>query len=94
MIVNRSIYIDRLLRSKENGLIKIVIGLRRVGKSFLLKTLFRQKLLEDGVEEDHILIIDFESRKFKAFKDPDYLLDWVDAQKKDDKIYYLIIDEV
>lgn len=94
MIVDRSIYIDKLLRSRENGLIKIITGLRRSGKSFLLKTLFRQKLLDDGVETDHILIIDLESRKFKAFKDPDYLLAWVDAQKKDDKMYYVIIDEV
>ena len=75
-------------------MIKIVTGLRRSGKSFLLKTLFRQKLIDEGVEENHILIIDLESRKFKAFKDPDYLLDWVDAQRKDNKMYYLIIDEV
>lgn len=94
MIVDRVTYIDRLLRSKENGMIKIVTGLRRSGKSFLLKTLFRQKLIDEGVEENHILIIDLESRKFKAFKDPDYLLDWVDAQRKDNKMYYLIIDEV
>lgn len=94
MIVNRVTYIERLLRSKENGMIKIVTGLRRSGKSFLLKTLFRQKLIDEGVEENHILIIDLESRKFKAFKDPDYLLDWVDAQRKDNEMYYLIIDEV
>lgn len=94
MIVDRVTYIDRLLRSKENGMIKIVTGLRRSGKSFLLKTLFRQKLIDEGVEENHILIIDLESRKFKAFKDPDYLLDWVDAQRKDNEMYYLIIDEV
>lgn len=94
MIVNRVTYIDRLLRSKENGMIKIVTGLRRSGKSFLLKTLFQQKLIDEGVEENHILIIDLESRKFKAFKDPDYLLDWVDEQRKDNEMYYLIIDEV
>lgn len=94
MIVDRVTYIDRLLRSKENGMIKIVTGLRRSGKSFLLKTLFRQKLIDEGVKENHILIIDLESRKFKAFKDPDYLLDWVDAQRKDNEMYYLIIDEV
>ena len=94
MIVERTAYIDQLLRSKGNGLIKIVTGIRRSGKSFLLKTLFRQKLIEEGVKENHILIIDLESRKFKAFKDPDYLLDWVDAQRKDNEMYYLIIDEV
>lgn len=94
MIVNRTTYINQLLRSKGNGLIKIVTGIRRAGKSFLLKKLFCQKLIEEGVQEDHILIIDLESRKFKAFKDPDYLLNWVDEQKKDDSTYSVIIDEV
>ena len=94
MIVNRSTYIDQLIRSKGNGLIKIITGLRRSGKSFLLKKLFRQHLLDDGVKEDHIIIIDMESRKSKPFKDPDYLLDWVEKEMKDDETYYIIIDEV
>ena len=94
MIINRSTYIDQFVRSKGNGLIKIVTGIRRSGKSFLLKKLFRQCLIDDGVKEDHILIIDMESRKNRAFKDPDYLLDWVDETMKDDSTYYVIIDEV
>ena len=94
MIVNRSTYIDQLIRSKGNGLIKIITGLRRSGKSFLLKKLFRQHLLDDGIKEDHIIIIDMESRKNKPFKDPDYLLDWIEKEMKDDETYYIIIDEV
>ena len=94
MIVNRSTYIYQLIRSKGNGLIKIITGLRRSGKSFLLKKLFRQHLLDDGIKEDHIIIIDMESRKNKPFKDPDYLLDWVEKEMKDDDTYYIIIDEV
>lgn len=94
MIVNRTTYIEQLLRSEGNGLIKIVTGIRRSGKSFLLKKLFRQHLLDDGVNEDHIIIIDMESRKNKDFKDPDYLLDWIEKVMKDDKTYYIIIDEV
>ena len=94
MIVNRSKYIDQLVRSKGNGLIKIVTGLRRSGKSFLLKKLFRQHLLDEGVAEDHIIIIDMESRKNKNLKDPDFLLDWVEKEMKDDSTYYIIIDEV
>lgn len=94
MIVNRSTYIDQLIRSKGNGLIKIITGLRRSGKSFLLKKLFRQHLLDDGIKEDHIIIIDMESRKNKPFKDPDYLLDWVEKEMKDDDTYHIIIDEV
>ena len=85
---------QQLVDSKDNGLIKIVTGLRRVGKSYLLKTLFKEYLLGEGVKNDHILIIDLEDRRKKAFCNPDYLLDWVDAQMKDSDQYYIIIDEV
>ena len=94
MIVNRYRYIEQLSRSKNNGLIKIITGLRRSGKSFLLKELFHQHLLDEGVREDHILVIDMESRKNREFKNPDYLLDWVEKMMIDDENYYIIIDEV
>ena len=94
MIVNRYRYIEQLSRSKNNGLIKIITGLRRSGKSFLLKELFHQHLLDEGVREDHILVIDMESRKNREFKNPDYLLDWVEKMMTDDETYYIIIDEV
>lgn len=94
MIVNRYRYIEQLSRSKNNGLIKIITGLRRSGKSFLLKKLFHQHLLDEGVREDHILVIDMESRKNREFKNPDYLLDWVEKMMIDYESYYIIIDEV
>lgn len=94
MIVNRYRYIEQLSRSKNNGLIKIITGLRRSGKSFLLKKLFHQHLLDEGVREDHILVIDIESRKNREFKNPDYLLDWVEKMMIDYETYYIIIDEV
>lgn len=94
MIINRYRYIEQLSRSKNNGLIKIITGLRRSGKSFLLKKLFRQHLLDKGVKEDHILVIDMENRKNREFRDPDYLLDWVEKMMVDDGTYYIIIDEV
>ena len=94
MIVNRYRYIEQLSRSKNNGLIKIITGLRRSGKAFLLKKLFRQHLLDEGVREDHILVIDMESRKNREFKNPDYLLDWVEKMMIDYETYYIIIDEV
>lgn len=94
MIVNRYRYIKQLSRSKNNGLIKIITGLRRSGKSFLLKKLFHQHLLDEGVREDHILVIDMESRKNREFKNPDYLLDWVEKMMIDYETYYIIIDEV
>lgn len=94
MIVNRYRYIEQLSRSKNNGLIKIITGLRRSGKSFLLKKLFHQHLWDEGVREDHILVIDMESRKNREFKNPDYLLDWVEKMMIDYETYYIIIDEV
>ena len=94
MKIERPVYMQQLIDSKDNGLIKIVTGLRRVGKSYLLKTLFKEYLLNEGVPKDHILIIDLEGRKQKDFRNPDYLLEWVDGQIKDDKQYYIIIDEV
>lgn len=94
MIVNRYRYIEQLSRSKNNGLIKIITGLRRSGKSFLLKKLFHQHLLDEGVREGHILVIDMESRKNREFKNPDYLLDWVEKMMIDYETYYIIIDEV
>lgn len=94
MIVNRYRYIEQLSRSKNNGLIKIITGLRRSGKSFLLKKLFHQHLLDEGLREDHILVIDMESRKNREFKNPDYLLDWVEKMMIDYETYYIIIDEV
>lgn len=94
MKIERPVYMQQLIDSKDNGLIKIVTGLRRVGKSYLLKTLFKEYLLNEGVQKDHILIIDLEGRKQKDFRNPDYLLEWIDGQIKDDKQYYIIIDEV
>ena len=85
MQIERPIYLQQLIDSKDNGLIKIVTGLRRVGKSYLLKTLFKKHLLSEGINKDHILIIDLEDRKYKDFRNPDYLLDWVDKQMIDDE---------
>ncbi len=94
MIVKRKAYIEKLIRSKGNGLIKIITGLRRSGKSFLLKKLFYQHLIEEGVSEDHIIVIDMENRKNKSFKNPDYMLDWIEGKIQDKLTYYIIIDEV
>ena len=94
MKIERPAYIQQLINSKDNGLIKIVTGLRRAGKSYLLKTLFKEYLLSEGVKKSHILIIDLEDRRNKDFRDPDYLLDWVDDRMNEEGQYYIIIDEV
>ena len=94
MNILRPTYMRQLIDAQNNGLIKIVSGIRRAGKSYLLKTLFRAHLLEQGVPADHILVIDLEGRQNKPFRNPDYLLDWVDKKMQDSDQYYVIIDEV
>lgn len=94
MNILRPTYMRQLIDAQDNGLIKIVSGIRRAGKSYLLKTLFRAHLLEQGVPADHILVIDLEGRQNKPFRNPDYLLDWVDQKMQDSNQYYIIIDEV
>ena len=85
---------NELIRSKGNGAIKIITGIRRCGKSYLLKILFRDHLLKDGIPADHIIVIDLEDRKQAAFKDPDYLMDYIDKAMMDSETYYILIDEV
>ncbi len=94
MNILRPTYMRQLIDAQNNGLIKIVSGIRRAGKSYLLKTLFRAHLLEQGVPADHILVIDLEGRQNKPFRNPDYLLDWVEQKMQDSAPYYIIIDEV
>ncbi|MBR5238603.1 MAG: ATP-binding protein [Paludibacteraceae bacterium] len=94
MEIKRDLYLTKLIQSKENGLIKVVTGLRRSGKSYLLKTLFKTHLLETGVEADHILIIDLENIRNKAFLDINYFIKWLDEHIQDNKTHYLIIDEI
>ncbi len=75
-------------------MIKVVTGIRRCGKSYLLMTLFRNFLLEDGVREDHIIMVDLENRRNKKLRDPDNLLEYIDLQMVDDGMYYILLDEI
>ncbi len=79
MNVARPIYLDKLIRLKHNGMIKIITGVRRCGKSYLLFELFLNHLLEQGVQEDYIVEVDLESRRDEALRDPDALLQYVDS---------------
>ena len=94
MRIERPVYLNELIRSRGNGSIKIITGIRRCGKSYLLKTLFKDHLLKEGVPADHIIVIDLEDRKQKAFKDPDCLMDYVEKTMADNQTYYILIDEV
>lgn len=94
MIIQRPAYLKKLIASRFNGLIKIVTGIRRCGKSFLLSTLYADWLKEQGVNDDHIININLEDRRNKVLRDPDALLGYIDARLKDDQDYYVMIDEI
>lgn len=95
MIFSRSKYLKQLIAAKGNGMIKIVTGIRRSGKSFLLMNIFHQHLVGEGVAEDHIIEISLDNRKNKRLRNPDMLLDYIDSKIiNDGLIHYIILDEV
>lgn len=94
MIIKRYHYLNQLIEGRHNGLIKIITGLRRSGKSFLLFNLFDAYLKESGVPEDHIIKIDLEDRRNVSLRDPDALLAHIDSLMVDDEMYYILLDEV
>jgi len=94
MLFERRYYIEQLIRHKHNHQVKVVTGIRRSGKSFLLFELFVKHLLDEGVNEEHIIKIDLENRRNIALRNPDTLLNYIDSQMKDEKMYYILLDEV
>ena len=94
MEIKRDVYLDKLIRKKKNGLIKVVTGVRRCGKSYLLFHLFHDYLLDSGVAEDHIIEIALDDRSNKSYRDPDVILKFIKESIKDKDDYYIILDEV
>ncbi len=94
MIIERPIYLERLIASRHNGMIKIITGVRRCGKSFLLSNLYADWLRKQGVDEAHIITVNLEDRRNKALRDPDALLAHIDSQLNDRKVHYIMIDEI
>ena len=94
MEIKRDRYLQQLIESRQNGFIKVVTGIRRCGKSYLLNVLFYRYLLENGVSEDHIIRIDLEDRMNKDLRNPNTMLHYVHDRIKDKELYYIIIDEV
>lgn len=94
MVIRRDIHLKRLISSKHNGMIKIITGVRRCGKSFLLFNLFAEHLKASGVDDSHIVAIDLESRRNKALRDPDMLLAYIDSKILDGQMYYVLLDEI
>lgn len=94
MEIKRDFHLNRLIERKHNGMIKIVTGIRRCGKSYLLFKLFYDHLKASGVPDDHIVRVDLENRRNQKLRDPDVLLDYIDGQMKDSDMYYILLDEI
>lgn len=94
MEIKRNIHLNRIIARKGNGMIKVITGMRRCGKSYLLFTLFHNYLLEQGVDELHIIKVDMEDRRNAALRNPDALLNYIDSRMTDSQQYYILLDEV
>ena len=94
MEIKRDRYLNTLISKEHNGLIKVITGMRRCGKSYLLFTLFKEHLLSEGVDEGHIIEIAFDAFENKKYRDPDVLYPYLKEQIKDDAMYYVLLDEV
>ena len=95
MKFNRDLYLQKLISASKNDMIKIVTGIRRCGKSYLLFEIFRNYLLSQGVAEDHIIGLALDDNRNKDFRNPDKLLEYIDSQLiQDGQTSYVILDEV
>ncbi|MBO7726315.1 MAG: ATP-binding protein [Thermoguttaceae bacterium] len=94
MEIKRDIYLNRLIRWKKNGLIKVITGIRRCGKSYLLLKLFHRYLVESGVREDHIIEVELDDLRNEKLRDPYRMLEYVEGRIIDGETYYIVLDEV
>ena len=94
MIFNRNLYLEQLISAEGNGMIKIITGIRRCGKSFLLFNIYKQHLLSRGVTSDHIIEINLEDRRNRKLRNPDALLEYIDAKITDSRKHYVLLDEI
>lgn len=94
MEIRRDRYLNRLLDRRQNGLIKVVTGMRRCGKSYLLFKLFRERLLSEGVDESHIVGIAFDTFENRRFRDPEVLYPYLKERIRGGGMYYVLLDEV
>lgn len=94
MDIKRDKYLNDLVNRMHNGMIKVVTGIRRCGKSYLLFNIFKNYLLEQGVPTSHIITIELDQRRNKKYRDPDTILDCIESLIEDDEQYYVMLDEV
>lgn len=93
-MIKRDLYLQKLINRKENSAIKIITGIRRSGKSFLLFEIYKEYLLKTGVSSDNIILIDLDSDKFEDLRDRKLLREYIESKIANDDVYYLIIDEI
>ncbi|WP_455938163.1 ATP-binding protein [Gemella morbillorum] len=94
MEIKRDYYLQEIIDRMDNGLIKVITGIRRCGKSYLLNTIFKNYLLEQGIDEKHIIQLSLDENINKKFLDPDVLDEYIRKLIKDEKKYFIILDEV
>lgn len=94
MKINRNYYLEQVIAGKENGLVKIITGIRRCGKSYLLFTLFHDYLNSHGIDDDHIIEIALDDRMNIELRNPDAILKYIKSKIVDKSLYYIILDEV
>lgn len=94
MVIQRDIYLNKIISKKHNGLIKVVTGVRRCGKSYLLFHLFKDYLLSEGVDRKHIIEIAFDAFESKRLQDPYVLMPYLKEQITDGEMYYILLDEI
>ena len=94
MKIGRDVYLNKLISKRHNGLIKVVTGIRRCGKSYLLFNLFKEYLVNEGVAENHIIEIAFDSFENKRYRDPEVLFPYIMEKMSDERMYYVLLDEV
>ncbi|MBR7163796.1 MAG: ATP-binding protein [Clostridia bacterium] len=92
--IKRDTYLQKLIEKKENGLIKVVTGIRRCGKSFLLFTLYKDYLIQSGIKEENIIAIALDDDKDLKYRNPDELSKYIRSRITNDDMYYILIDEV
>lgn len=92
--IKRDRYLNKLIEKRGNGLIKVITGIRRCGKSYLVFVQFKNFLLEEGIDPSHILEMAFDDRRNVKYRDPDAFDEYIDSKLEDDSIYYILLDEV
>ena len=94
MEIKRDKYLNDIINRMHNGMIKVVTGIRRSGKSYLLFKIFREYLRKQGVDDAHVIAIELDQRKNRQHRDPDVILDYIESLVVDDGQYYVLLDEV